>query len=79
MLYIYFSSYCVMDVKVAKIQSLLFKWYMLLSSCPCSCVRVCFVCLVACDYINIGLLAVQLLKLTSSSSSSSSSYYYYYY
>jgi hypothetical protein len=54
-----FSSYCIMALKVAPIKSLLSKWYMLLRFCLCLCVRVCFVCPFACDYINIGFWTVR--------------------
>jgi hypothetical protein len=36
---------------------------MLPSFCLCLCVRVCFVCPFACDYINIGPWAAELLKI----------------
>jgi hypothetical protein len=35
---------------------------MLPSFCLCFCVRDCFVCPLSCDYINIALWAVELLK-----------------
>jgi hypothetical protein len=59
-IYIFFS-YCIMAVKVAPIKSLLCKWYMLPSFCLYA--RVCFVWPFACDYINIGLWAVELLEI----------------
>jgi hypothetical protein len=59
-----------MAIKVAPIKSLLSKWYMLPSSCLCLFVCVCFICPFACDYVKIGLWAVELLKMN---------YYYYYY
>jgi hypothetical protein len=60
---ILFSSSCIMAVKVTPIKSFLSKWCTLLISCLCLCVRVCFVCPFAYDYINIGLWAVELLKI----------------
>jgi hypothetical protein len=48
---------------VALIKSLLSKWYMLPSFCLCLCVCVCFVCPYPCDYINICLWAVEVLKM----------------
>jgi hypothetical protein len=52
-----------MAVKVALIKSLLSKYHMLPSFCLCLCVRVCFVCPVAYDYVNSGLWAVQMLEI----------------
>jgi hypothetical protein len=63
MLYKFFSSSYIMNVKVAPIKPSLSKWYMLPSFCLCLCMRVCFVCHFSCDYITIGLWVGELLKI----------------
>jgi hypothetical protein len=60
---IHFSSYCIVAVKEAPIKLALSKWYMLPAFCLCLYVHVSSVCPFPCDYTNIGLRAVELLKM----------------